>query len=197
MRIAGAVIAGGRSSRMGQEKAFAMLGGQPLLAHVIARIAAQTDALFINANGDPARFDGFGRAVIPDLNNGIATPLAGLQACLQFAAAGHFDAVVTVPSDAPFLPRDLVRRLADRSARAAIARSGGQDHFLTGLWSVGLRPELDRAIAQEGLVRVKDWTRRCQAVTVAWAVGPHDPFFNVNTPEDLAEARRIAAEFPA
>lgn len=197
MRIAGAVIAGGRSSRMGQEKAFAMLDGQPLLAHVIARIAAQTEEVFINANGDPARFDGFGCAVIPDLNNGIATPLAGLQACLQFAAAGHFDAVVTVPSDAPFVPRELVRRLADRSPRAAIARSGGQDHFLTGLWSVGLRPELDRAIAQDGMVRVKDWARRCQAVTVEWAVGPHDPFFNVNTPEDLAEARRIAAGFPA
>ena len=197
MRIAGAVIAGGRSSRMGEEKAFAMLGGQPLLAHVIGRIAAQTEEVFINANGDPARFDGFGRAVIPDLNNGIATPLAGLQACLQFAAAGHFDAVVTVPSDAPFVPRDLVRRLADRSARAAIARSGGQDHFLTGLWSVGLRPELDRAIAQDGLARVKDWARRCQAVTVEWPVDPHDPFFNVNTPEDLAEARRIAAGFPA
>lgn len=197
MRIAGAVIAGGRSSRMGQEKAFAILGGQTLLAHVIARIASQTDEVFINANGDPARFDGFGRAVIPDLSSGIASPLAGLQACLQFAAAGHFDAVLTVPSDAPFVPRDLVRRLAEGSPRAAIARSGGQDHFLTGLWSVGLRPELDRAMAQEGLVRVKDWVRRCQAVSVAWPVGPHDPFFNVNTPEDLADARRIAAGFPA
>ena len=197
MRIAGAVIAGGRSSRMGQEKAFVILGGQTLLAHVIARIASQTDEVFINANGDPARFDGFGLSVVPDLSCGIATPLAGLQACLRFAAAGHFDAVLTVPSDAPFIPRDLVRRLAEGSPRAAIARSGGQDHFLTGLWSVGLRPELDRAIAQEGLVRVKDWARRCQAVAVAWPVEPHDPFFNVNTPEDLAEARRIAAGFPA
>ena len=65
---------------MGQEKAFAILGGQTLLAHVIARIASQTDEVFINANGDPARFDGFGRAVIPDLSSGIASPLAGLQA---------------------------------------------------------------------------------------------------------------------
>jgi molybdenum cofactor guanylyltransferase len=197
MRIAGAVIAGGRSSRMGQEKAFALLDGQPLLAHVIARIAAQTDEVFINANGDPARFDGFGLAVIPDPGSGIATPLAGLQACLQFAAAGCFDVVLTVASDAPFIPRDLVRRLAEGSPRAAIARSSGQDHFLTGLWSVGLRPELDRAIAEEGLVRVKDWARRCQAVSVEWPDLPHDPFFNVNTPEDLAEARRIAAGFPA
>ena len=124
MRIAGAVIAGGRSSRMGQEKAFVILGGQTLLAHVIARIASQTDEVFINANGDPARFDGFGRAVIPDLSSGIASPLAGLQACLQFGAAGHFDAVLTVPSDSPFVPRDLVRRLAEGSPRAAIARSG-------------------------------------------------------------------------
>jgi molybdopterin-guanine dinucleotide biosynthesis protein A len=193
MRIAGAIIAGGRSSRMGQEKALLDLGGMPMMAHVIARIAAQADEVFINANGDPARFAGFGRSIVPDLGSGTGTPLAGLQACLRYAAAENFDAVLTVPSDAPFIPRDLVRRLADSKAPAAIARSGGQDHFLTGLWSVGLCEELDLAMVKDGLVRVQDWARRCRAVSVNWPAQPHDPFFNINTPEDLAEARRIAA----
>ena len=197
MRIAGAIIAGGRSSRMGQEKAFVLLDGKPLVSHVIARIAAQTEEVFINANGDPARFAGFRRSVVPDPARGTGTPLAGLQACLQQAAAEHFDAVLTVPSDAPFLPADLVRRLSDSKAHAAIARSGGQDHFLTGLWSVGLCETLDKAIVQDGLVRVQDWARHCRAVSVEWPAKPHDPFFNVNTPEDLAEARRIASGLPA
>lgn len=197
MRIAAGIVAGGRSSRMGHEKAFVPFDGQPLISHVIARIAAQTDEVFINANGDAARFARFGRTVVRDPGTGVATPLAGLQACLRHAAARNVDAVLTVPSDAPFLPLDLVRRLSDCKVDAAIARSGGQDHFLTGLWSVGLCDALDKAIAKDGLVRAQDWARHCRAAHVEWPIQPHDPFFNINTPEDLAEARRIAAGLPA
>lgn len=195
MRIAGAIVAGGRSLRMGQEKAFVALAGQPLLAHVVARIAPQVDALVLNANGDARRFASFDLPVIPDLRHDRPTPVAGLAACLGFAADRGFDAVLTMPADTPFLPRDLVRRLRAAAARAAIAASGGQDHYLTGLWSVELRTDLDRAMDGEALTRVQDWARRCAAVAVSWPALPFDPFFNVNTPGDLAEAARIAADF--
>ena len=114
---------------------------------------------------------------------------------MHWAKTGGFDWLLTVPSDTPFLPRDLISKLAATAQPAAIAASGGQDHFLTGLWSTTLCDTLDDAITKEKLFRVKDWATRAKAATVAWSVIPFDPFFNVNTPEDLAEARRIAAEF--
>ena len=195
MRIAGVIIAGGSSSRMGREKALAMLAGKALLSHVIERIASQATAVVINANGDSERFAAFGLTVIADRLTEIGTPLAGLHAALSFAREEGFDAVLTVPSDAPFLPRDLTPRLAEVHSAAVIAASGGQQHFLTGLWSHALLEALEAAIRDGGVVRVKDWAKSCGAAVVDWPDEPYDPFFNVNTPEDLAEARRIAAGF--
>ncbi len=195
MRIAGVIIAGGRSSRMGREKALAMLGGKALLSRVIERIGPQVTAVVVNANGDASRFAAFGLSVIADRHLDIGTPLAGLHAALSFARDEGFDEVLTVPSDAPFLPRDLTPRLAEARSTAAIATSGGQQHFLTGLWSHRLLEELEVAIHDAGLVRVKDWAKSCGASVVDWPDEAYDPFFNVNTPEELAEAQRIMVEF--
>ena len=195
MRIAAVIIAGGRSSRMGEEKALLQLGGKPLLGHVIQRIAPQVTAIIINANGDARRYAEFALAVIADLRPEVGTPLAGLHAGLLWARAEGFDAVLTVPCDCPFLPGDLVAKLLGANAQAAIAASGSQRHFLTGLWHCALLETLEHAIDHEGMFRVKDWAAACQAVAVGWADEPYDPFYNVNTPEDLAEAARIAAEF--
>jgi molybdenum cofactor guanylyltransferase len=194
MRIAGVIIAGGRSSRMGTEKAFVELGGQPLLQHVIRRISGQVDEIVINANGDANRFSGTGLEVIPDLSRDAATPLAGLRAALQFARDKAFDAVLTVPSDTPFLPHDLCARLSAAQSKAAIASSGAQTHFLTGLWSKCLLEKLEAAMDVETMVRVKDWSKACGTTIVEWPSNPFDPFLNVNTPEELAEAERIATE---
>lgn len=195
MKIAAVIIAGGASSRMGSEKAFAALRGKPILQHIMERVGPQCTVLAINANGDEARFKSFGITVIPDLRREVGTPLAGLHAALQFARAGGFDAALTVPSDSPFLPLDLVSRLQQARSPAAIASSNGQQHFLTGLWSQGLLEDIEAAIDVDRLVRVKDWALRARAVTVNWPRHPFDPFFNVNTQADLAEAERLAAEF--
>lgn len=195
MRIAGVIIAGGRSSRMGQEKAFVNLNGKTLLHHVVRRITPQVNFTVINANGDPARFREFDLPVIADLPNDVATPLAGLRAALRFARDQDFDAVLTAPSDAPFLPFDLVERLATTGSRAALASSAGQAHFLTGLWSCNLLGELEMAMDETRTTRVKDWAATSRAVIVDWTAEPINPFFNINTPEDLAVATQFAAEF--
>ena len=195
MRIAAVIIAGGQSSRMGMEKALSMLRGKPLLAHIVERIATQVDSVIINANGDAARYAEFGLEVIADRRPDIGTPLAGIHAGLTWANERGFDAVLTVPSDCPFLPRDLAEHLRGADVPAAIAASGGQQHYLTGLWRRGLLEKLENEIDHRGLFRVRDWAVACGAVPVMWPDHPHDPFFNVNTPDDLAEAARIAAEF--
>jgi len=193
MRICAVIIAGGRSSRMGREKALAMVHGRTLVERVIDTLSAQVDTVAINANGDVARFAMTALPVFGDLRNDIGTPLAGLQAALIHAVQNGFDAVLTTPSDAPFLPRDLVARLAAAGQPGAIAASGGREHYLTGLWSSKLLADLEKALLQERTPRMQDWARQCHAAVVEWPINSHDPFFNVNTPGELAEAERIAA----
>jgi molybdenum cofactor guanylyltransferase len=189
MRITGAIIAGGKSSRMGgQEKAFLNLGGKALMAHVIDRLKPQVDELIINSNGVPFRFAKFHAAVIPDLMEDLTTPLAGLHASMKHAALHGSDVVITAPSDTPFLPADLAARLGEGPA---IARSGTEEHYIIGAWPVGLLDDLEAAIHRERLFRMKDWAKRCHAGRVEWALTPHDPFLNINTPDDLAAAERI------
>jgi molybdenum cofactor guanylyltransferase len=195
MKIIGAIIAGGHSSRMGaHEKAFLELAGKTILSHVVDRLSPQVDQLVINANGDPSRFSEFGLDVVPDVLKHLTTPLAGIHATLQFAKNIGGDMLVTVPSDIPFLPFDLVARMLESGL--AIASSGGQDHYIVGAWHVGLLDDLVSAIAKDGMFRVKDWAARVSAKKVEWLVEPYDPFFNVNTPEDLLRAQQILKTSP-
>ena len=194
MKACAVIVAGGRSSRMGREKALETIRGRTIIARIVALLKAQGLEPVINANGDVARFAGTGLPVIGDLRTDIQTPLAGLHTALNSARERGFDAALTVPSDAPFLPADLFRKLSG-SGRPAIAASGGQAHYLTGLWPVELLAALERALSAERLPRMQDWAKMCDAAIVEWPAIPYDPFFNVNTPEELAEAERIAAEF--
>lgn len=190
MRIVAAIIAGGRSARMGsREKAFLNLAGKPLLQHVIDRVRPQVGTIIINANGDSMRFSQFGLPVISDDIAEITTPLAGLQAALRYAELNGFDAVLSVPSDTPFLPGDLVAMLGS-GVLPAIAASGGQSHFLTGLWPVALAEFLVREM-KGGLRRVKDFASLASARQVEWPTHPRDPFANINTPEELDNAMRL------
>jgi molybdopterin-guanine dinucleotide biosynthesis protein A len=107
--------------------------------------------------------------------------------------------VASVPGDCPFLPRDLVARLhAARTAEnrpLACARSGDWRHPVVGIWPVALRHDLRRAVAEEGLHKIEVWTARHGVAIADWPPTPVDPFFNVNTPADAAEAERLAAEY--
>ena len=187
MKIAAVIIAGGKSSRMGRDKALVEVAGRPVIRWIADRIAPQVASLAINANDDRLAFLGF--PVISDISHDIGTPLAGVQAGLSWAKAKGFDAVLTVPSDSPFLPLDLVARLAGQGP--AIAASGEQRHFLTGLWPIRLLDVLESNAPR----RVQDFARQVSARVVEWPIEPYDPFFNINTPDDLAEASRIAEEF--
>jgi molybdenum cofactor guanylyltransferase len=194
MKILGAIIAGGHSTRMGgREKCFLELAGASLLERTLSRLRFQVDDVVVNANGDASRFVASGVVVVEDVLTNVGTPLAGLHAALYYGASKGFDAVVTVPSDAPFLPLDMVERLleAGEVTGAAIARSGGQDHFLTGIWTTAMVTSLGRLIETEGMKRVQDFVARAKAEKVVWAAVPHDPFFNINTAEDLAIAEEI------
>ncbi|CAN0447650.1 unnamed protein product, partial [Phaeothamnion confervicola] len=145
--IVGIILAGGLSRRMfsgrsgagadaqgGGDKTLLDLGEKPMLAYVTERLRPQVSTLAINANGDPARFTAFGLPVIADTIDGFVGPLAGVLAGLRWARENVPDArwVASVSGDAPFLPADLVSRLAGavelRGNAIAIAQSGDEVH---------------------------------------------------------------------
>ena len=183
----------------GGDKARIRIGGVTILGRVLACLQPQCDRIIINANGDPTRFGDTGLPVIPDSVPDFAGPLAGILAGLDWAAAHTPEVadVVSVPGDCPFLPDDLVERLQSaRSAKGtplACARSGEWRHPVIGLWPVALRDDLRHALVEEGLHKIEAWTQRHGVAIADWPAEPVDPFFNVNTPEDAAQAQRFAA----
>lgn len=199
-RTLGVILAGGLSRRMGGgDKALKLLAGKVLLDHVITRFRPQVDALILNANGNAGRFAAFGLPVVGDSLPDHPGPLAGILAALDFAA-GHpvgYQWVVSVTADGPFLPVDLVSRLHSTRSEAdrpfACAASGGYTHPTIALWHVALRDDLRRAMVDENLRKIDAWTARHGCVAVTWPSDPVDPFFNANTPEELAAAEAMLA----
>lgn len=189
----GVILAGGLATRMGGgDKALLDLAdGKCLLDQVIARLKPQVAGLALNANGDAARFDRFGLPVIADSIEGFAGPLAGVLAGLDWAAEQGGQAIVTVAGDTPFFPHDLVTRLVDNSEGQdrplVLAATPDGRHPTFGLWPVALRDDLRLAL-QSGLRKVVLWTDGHGGREAIFDV-PGDPFFNVNTPDDLEKAR--------
>jgi molybdopterin-guanine dinucleotide biosynthesis protein A len=201
MKIVGLLLAGGQSRRMGGgDKALRLLAGRTLLDRVVDRVRPQVAALVLNANGDPTRFTRFGLPVVADSITDFAGPLAGILAGLDWTAANRPDCglVVSLATDAPFLPADLVARLVEginaKAAELACAASGGQSHPVIGLWPVRLRGELRHALVAEGIRKVDVWTARYPLATVDFPIAAIDPFFNANRPEDLDRAAELLEE---
>ncbi len=199
----GVLLAGGLGRRMGGgDKPLREIGGRTLLARAIERLAPQCEALIVNANGDPTRFASLGLPVVADSIEGFAGPLAGILTALEWIRQHRpgNEWIVSIPTDSPFLPRDLVSGLHRARLQAgqplASARSGDQVHPVVGLWPVSLAEDLRRALVVEDMRKIDRWTARHGVAEAIWQTEPYDPFFNANRPEDLAEAEAILARWP-
>jgi molybdopterin-guanine dinucleotide biosynthesis protein A len=199
----GAILAGGLARRLGGgDKTLRTIGSRTVLDRLVDRVAPQVTRLILNANYDPQRFAALGLPVVADSLQDHPGPLAGVLAALDWTAMAEpgVEWVLTVPGDAPFVPRDLVPRLhAERlgnGATFACAASQGWTHPVIAVWPVSIRNELRTAVAEQGIRKIDTFTQRHPCVAVDWPVVPVDPFFNVNTPEDLAEADRLVSLHP-
>ncbi|QFI66589.1 molybdenum cofactor guanylyltransferase MobA [Sinorhizobium alkalisoli] len=197
-RPAAVILAGGRSTRMGTPKASASLGGRSLLAHVTARLRPQVASIAVNLNAEPGIALPSDTTMIADTIPGFAGPLAGVLAAMRHVAKASPDAshVLTVPIDTPFFPATLAARLRNALTSAgeiAVAWSLGAMHPLFALWPIGLADDLDAWIRIDEKRRVRAFIARHPSVAVDFApiattAGPLDPFFNINTPQQLQEA---------
>jgi len=184
-RITGLVLAGGLGRRMGGvDKGLSLLDGEPLVEHIIRRLAPQVGRLIINANQNHDIYAGFGYPVVGDRIEGHAGPLAGLEAGLAACTTPY---LLTVPCDSPLLPADLVSRLAAcltaHKASIAVARTGEQLHPVFSLIRSDELPEL-QAFINAGGRRMEAWLKRLRWVPCPFDDCP-DAFANINTPDEL------------
>lgn len=206
MEIAGVILAGGLSRRMGGgDKSLLNLGGKPVLQHVIDRLTPQVGPLALNANGDPSRFDGFDLPVIADSIDGFAGPLAGVLAGMDWAHKLGAEYIVTAAADTPFFPENLVvaLQMAREGEDSPLAMAMTPDpirkfarHPTFGLWRVDLRDDL-RGALEDGVRKVIQWTEPHGCAKMVFNLEGPDPFFNVNTPEDMKQAEAMVKEFGA
>lgn len=200
-QIAGLILAGGRSSRMGgADKTLLELGGRPLIRQVLDRLRPQVSQIIINTNADRAPFAGFSVEIVADPIAGYQGPLAGILAGLEWAAdkpgTTH---LLSVAGDTPFFPLDLARRLSARAVagRVTVAASNTRVHPTFALWPVSLRDALAAFLESSDTRRVMTFIEQAGLDVVDFPVEQRgavtvDPFFNINTPEDLAEAQRLS-----
>ncbi|MCT4579620.1 molybdenum cofactor guanylyltransferase MobA [Donghicola sp.] len=191
------ILAGGKATRMGGgDKGLRTIGGKPLLDHVLDRMRPQSGPIALNANGAPERFAGYGLPVLPDTLPDHPGPLAGVLAGLDWAAAQGHDAIVTAAADTPFFPADLVEQLQQAAGPSGLALAATREgekiwrQPTFGLWPVALRDDLRNAL-QNGLRKIVMWTDQHDAGLAIFDTDPVDPFFNVNTPDDITEAERL------
>jgi molybdopterin-guanine dinucleotide biosynthesis protein A len=197
----GLILAGGRARRMGgADKALLTLGGETLLARTITRATPQARELLINANGDPARFAGSGLPVIEDRIAGFLGPLAGILSGLEWMRANRPQAcwLASFACDCPFFPLDMVQHLIARAqsqnASVAVAASGSRHHPVFAVWRADLPATSERILTDQGLRKMDDFLALFANTSANFASDPVDPFFNINTPDDLSRAETLLQE---
>jgi molybdenum cofactor guanylyltransferase len=194
--VAVVVLAGGHGRRIGGGKPLRLLGGEPLVDRALARAQRLSDHVALSVGGAGQLPDcGVEAIVDPQPDWGA---LGGLAASLDFAERNGLDRVLTLPCDCPFLPDDLLVRLGaalQRDGLAAIPRSDGRMHVACGLWRTSARAVVAE-YAGGGGRSLHGLVERLSFAQVEWPTKPIDPFFNINSPEELETAERLLASHP-
>lgn len=180
----------------GDEKSLLPLGNKTLLAQVRDRLGHQVDHLALNANGDTSRFAGFGLDVFADTMDGFQGPLAGVLAGMRWAQEKNLsDKIITVATDTPFFPLAYVDQMlaAANGNQIVLAASDGRRHPVFGLWDISLANDLEQFLLS-GDRKVMLFVQKYANTAVKFAIEPVDPFFNVNTPQDLELAQSLLKE---
>jgi molybdopterin-guanine dinucleotide biosynthesis protein A len=197
--VVGVILAGGLARRMGGgDKCLLPLIGKTLLQRTLDRAQPQVSKLLLNANGNSLRFARTKLPVVPDIYPNNLGPLAGIHAALDWMQKDNPDTewLASFASDTPFFPADLVAQLFaaanNQHAQLAVATSKGRAHPVFALWHASLREKIAQQLETGEIPRLQDWVKQQKVVEVDFATETYDPFFNINTPQDLYAAEAIA-----
>lgn len=198
--VVGIILAGGLAKRMGGgDKCLLPLAGKTLLQRTIERAQPQVGSLLLNANGSSLRFARTRLPVIADVFPNNLGPLAGVHAGLNWMRSNNPNTIwlASFASDSPFFPTDLVAQLLNavtaNNSQLAVATSKGRTHPIFALWHVSLIDKIEQQLQTGDMPRLQDWIKQQKLVTVEFAVENYDPFFNINTPQDLYTAEPLVA----
>lgn len=196
--VVGIILAGGLARRMGGgDKCLLPLAGKTLLQRAIDRAGPQVDQLLLNANGNSLRFARTRLPVVPDVYSNNLGPLAGIHAGLHWMASHSSNAewLVSFASDTPFFPENLTGALvgAAKSSKLVVATSKLKLHPVFALWHISLKSEIEAVLQTGEAPRLQDWIKAQGALEVDFPADTYDPFFNINTPQDLYAAEPISA----
>ena len=193
METAIVILAGGEGRRIGGGKPERLLGGRSLIDRALDFAHGLAPLVAISVR-EPDQLSDYGAGRILDLPT-IEGPLAGVGAALEFAADSEVDALLSLPCDAPFLPIDLLARLSQAlraDALAAVPRSGGRLHPASALWRIEALNLLPSYL-ESGGSSLTGFADHVGCAAIEWSVEPFDPFFNINSEEDLARAEELLA----
>ena len=196
--ILGAILAGGQSKRMGQDKLFLELNNKKLIEHAIEKVKKYLKQIIIVTNQDNELFSKNNLITVKDCIEGQLGPLVGILTAMKWAKENLSKCswIATFPCDTPFFPESIIKSFIEESKKKEslilCASSHGRKHNIFGLWSLDLYDKLKDDLINKKIRKVQDWTEKSKIKNLEFKFKDYDPFFNINTEEDLAVAKKIS-----
>ena len=199
--ILGAILAGGQSKRMGEDKLFLELNNKKLIEHTIDKVKKYLKKVIIITNQDNEFFSKNNLITVKDCVEGQLGPLVGILTAMKWAKENlnKCSWIATFPCDTPFFPESIIKSFIEESEKKEslilCASSHGRKHNIFGLWSLDLYDKLKDDLINKKVRKVQDWTERNKIKNLEFEFKDYDPFFNINTKEDFEEAEKIFTKY--
>ena len=198
--ILGAILAGGQSKRMGKDKLFLELNNKKLIEHTIDKVKKYLKKVIIITNQDNEFFSKNNLITVKDCIEGQLGPLVGILTAMRWAKENLSKCswIATFPCDTPFFPESIIESFIEESEKKEslilCASSHGRKHNIFGLWSLDLYDKLKDDLINKKVRKVQDWTEKNKIKNLEFKFKDYDPFFNINTEEDLEFAKKLSAK---
>ena len=196
--ILGAILAGGQSKRMGKDKLFLELNNKKLIEHTLNKVKKYLKKIIIITNQDNEFFFKNNLTTVKDCIEGQLGPLVGILTAMKWAKENLSKCswIATFPCDTPFFPESIIKSFIEESKKKEslilCASSHGRKHNIFGLWSLDLYDKLKDDLINKKVRKVQDWTEKNKIKNLEFTFKDYDPFFNINTEEDLEFAKKLS-----
>ena len=196
--ILGAILAGGQSKRMGKDKLFLELNNKKLIEHTLDKVKKYLKKIIIITNQDNKFFFENNLTTVKDCVEGQLGPLVGILTAMKWAKENLSKCswIATFPCDTPFFPESIIKSFIEESEKKEslilCASSHGRKHNIFGLWSLDLYDKLKDDLINKKVRKVQDWTEKNKIKNLEFTFKDYDPFFNINTEEDLEFAKKLS-----